>query len=150
MSHTITITRVPDEVSDDFEYEFGGTHGHDCGVLVRCARKACQAMNPDYGDERVRHGREHFFRDGDWLVESDRCALRYVFEAEFPWSQFERAGLGTHPVEIEWEDDWYLSILPATVDGRTETPSPPRMNGDDSAIASGNVLGSSPAPGSQS
>ena len=30
MTHTVTLTRLPDEESDDYEYQFGGTHGGDC------------------------------------------------------------------------------------------------------------------------
>jgi hypothetical protein len=118
MSHTVTITRLPDEQSDDYEFEFGGTHGGDCAVLMPCKRKACQAMKPDYGDERSRHGKEHTFRDGDWLVESDQCALRYVFEQIGTNETFEGLTLGTYPVRIEWEDDtWWLEVQnpPATV-----------------------------------
>lgn len=117
MSHTVTITRLPDEESDDYEYEFGGTHGWDCAVLQRCKRKACQAMNPAYGDERVRHGREHTHRDGDWLVESDECALHYVFEQVGPIETFQGLDLGTYPVRIEWDDDWWLEVQNPTTNG---------------------------------
>jgi len=112
MSHTVTITKLPDEESDDYEYEFGGTHGSDCEVYVRCKRKACQAMNPHYEpyDERVRHGKQHFHRDGEWMVESDQCALRYVFESVTAEETFGGLGLGTYPVSIEWEDDWWLEV----------------------------------------
>lgn len=34
MSHTVTITSLPDEDTDDFGYRFGGTHGGDCEVFV--------------------------------------------------------------------------------------------------------------------
>lgn len=114
MSHTVTITRLPDEESDDYEYEFGGTHGSDCEVYVECKRKACQAMNPDYEplDERHRHGKRHFHRDGVWLVESDICALGYVFEYTGDVETFTEAevSLGTYNVDIEWEDTWWLEI----------------------------------------
>lgn len=122
MSHTVTITRLPDEESDDYEYEFGGTHGWDCAVLQRCKRKACQAMNPDYGDERVRHGKEHTFREGDWLIQSDDCALGYVFEQRGDIETFEGAGvtLGTYAVEICWEDDWWLEVGARAEQGEAE------------------------------
>lgn len=109
MTHTVTITRLPDEESDDYEYEFGGEHGSDCQVFVECQRKACRAMNPDYGDERVRHGKQHFYRD-DWLVESDICALRYVFENSTEWEAFDGIEIGTYPIRIEWEDDWWIEV----------------------------------------
>jgi hypothetical protein len=112
MSHTVTITKLPDEESDDYEYTFGGEHGPSCSVYVECKRKACQAMNPDYepGDERFRHGKEHFYRDGDWLVESDLCSLRYVFEYITAAETFDGVAVGTYPVLIQWEDTWWLEV----------------------------------------
>lgn len=112
MSHNVTITRLPDDEHDDYEYTFGGDHGSDCGVWVACKRKACQAMNPEYEpyDERVRHGKEHFHRDGDWLVESDQCALRYVFEWSTEWDAFNGIEVGTYPIRIEWEDTWWIEV----------------------------------------
>ncbi|MFF9565748.1 hypothetical protein ACF1AJ_20535 [Leifsonia sp. NPDC014704] len=118
MTHTVTITKLPDEESDDYEYTFGGGHGFDCAVLTLCKRAACQAMNPDYGDERVRHGREHFYRDGDWLVESDLCALRFVFEDRTEEETFAGLDLGTYPVRVEWEDEsWWLEPQGASTAG---------------------------------
>lgn len=109
--HTVTLTRLPDETSDDFEYTFGGTHGSDCQTFNRCKRKSCHAMNPDYGDERVRHGKDHFHRDGEWLVESGECALRYVFESRTDWETFDGVSLGTYPIRVEWEDDvWWIEV----------------------------------------
>jgi hypothetical protein len=105
MSHTVTITKLPDEES--------GEHGPSCSVYVECKRKACQAMNPDCepGDERFRHGKEHFYRDGDWLVESDLCSLRYVFEYTTAAETFDGVAVGTYPVLIQWEDTWWLEVL---------------------------------------
>lgn len=111
MSHTVTISRLPDGESDDYEFEFGGGHGHDCQVLVECKRKACQAMHPDYGDERVRHGRDHFYRDGMWLAVSDLCALRFAFEGRSKEETFDGIALGTYPIRIEWEDEsWWVEV----------------------------------------
>lgn len=113
--HTVTITKLPDDVSDDYEYTFGGEHGTDCGVWLPCKRKACQAMNPDREpyDERVRHGKDHFHRDGEWLVESNQCALRYVFEYSTAWEAFNGLELGTYPISIEWEDTWWIEVQPS-------------------------------------
>lgn len=113
MSHTVTITSLPDETTDDYGYEFGGSHGSDCQVFSRCKRKACQAMDPyhESGDERNRHGRYHFHRDGEWLVESDDCALRFVFESRSDDETFGGLALGTYPVIVCWEDDdWWIEV----------------------------------------
>lgn len=120
MSHTVTLTKLPDDESDDYEFTFGGEHGADCQVFIECKRKACQAMNPEYEpyDERVRHGKVHFHRDGDWLVESDLCALRYVFEQSGESEAFDGLALGTYPIRIEWEDTWWIEVqIPAPETG---------------------------------
>lgn len=110
MSHTVTITKLPDDESDDYEFAFDGEHGTDCQVFVECKRKACQAMHPGYGDERVRHGKYHFYRDGDWLVESDICALRYVFEYVTEDETFEGLSVGSYPIRIEWDNSWWVEV----------------------------------------
>lgn len=113
MSHTVTITRLPDDESDDYEYEFGGTHGADCMVGKRCARKACQAMNPNYETERTRHGLEHWWNgdNREWIVHDTKaCALDHVFEQFGPVETFDGLGLGTYPVRVEWEDDWWIEV----------------------------------------
>lgn len=123
MSHNVTITRRPDETTDDYEYTFGGTHGHDCQVFAPCKRAACQRMDPNHaaGYERVRHGREHFHRDGEWMVEQDDCALRFVFESVTEWESFDGIPLGTHPVIVCWEDEsWWVEVqyTPPAPDGQ--------------------------------
>lgn len=112
MTHTVTITRTPDETSDDWEYAFDGDHGPECAVWDECARKACSGMNPDYepGYERFRHGKTHEYRDGAWFVETDRCALRYVFEHQGDDETFEGLGIGEYEVRICWDDSWWLEV----------------------------------------
>ena len=121
MSHTVTITSLPDDTTDDYGYEFGGTHGSDCITLDVCQRKACQAMNPNHepGDERIRHGKYHLYRDGDWWVESDICALRYVFEHYSDNEYFDGFDLGTYSIHIDWEDDrwWFENQVAVRDDG---------------------------------
>jgi hypothetical protein len=115
MSHTIIVTRMPDETSDDVEFTIGGEHGHDCEVLTPCKRARCRGLRRDYdyGDERTAHGVFHEFRDGEWLVTNKRlCGLNYAFGDDMTWNeQIERAGLGTHPVTVEWDGDWWLMIV---------------------------------------
>jgi hypothetical protein len=113
MAHDVTITRLPNEESDDWEYTFGGTHGHDCTVLMPCTLRRCQGLKREYyyGDERTAHGVAHEYRDGEWLVESDQCALRYVFESVTEGETFEGIELGTYPVRIDWDDDsWWVEV----------------------------------------
>lgn len=125
MSHTVTITRLPDEESDDYEYTFGGTHGNDCMVGNRCERWACQTMNPDYETERTRHGVTHWWNSDnrEWIVhDTTDCALGYVFEYIGEIETFEGLGLDTYPVRIEWEDTWWLEVQnpPVKQEGATD------------------------------
>lgn len=112
MSHTVTITKLPDDTSDDWEYTFGGEHSQECSVWDGCNRAACVKMNPDYppGDERFRHGKLHEYRDGEWLIETDKCALRFVFEHGGIEDAFDGLSIGTYPVTICWEDTWWLEV----------------------------------------
>jgi hypothetical protein len=82
-------------------------------------------MNPEREplDERIRHGRRHFHRDGDWLVESDKCALSYVFEWVTEAETFEGLELGTYPVRVEWEDSWWLEVQAPVLPIRTQEES---------------------------
>ncbi|WP_420114528.1 hypothetical protein [Pseudactinotalea sp.] len=113
MSHTVTITSLPDETTDDYGYEFGGTHGADCMVGKRCERWACQTMNPEYETERIRHGLEHWWNwdNREWIVhDTDDCALGYAFEYRTEEETFDGLDLGTYPVSIEWEDTWWIEV----------------------------------------
>jgi hypothetical protein len=110
MTHTVTLTRLPDEGSDDYEYTFGGEHDGNCESGRECMRKACSAMNPDYGDERLRHGKHHWHADGTWWV-YDSCALRYVFETVTEEETFDGIPLGTYPLHVEWDGEyWHVEV----------------------------------------
>lgn len=118
MSHNVTITRLPDETTDDYEYEFGGTHGSDCEVWVPCRRHRCQGLKRDYvwGDERTAHGVLHEYRGGEWFVESDICALRFVFESATDDEHFGGLDVGTYSVSIDWDGDaWLMQVHGSTV-----------------------------------
>ena len=115
MSHTVTITKLPSEGSDDYEYTFGGTHDGSCMVGKRCDRWACQTMNHEFETERMRHGLEHWWNwdNREWIVhDTEACALDHVFEYIGDIETFEEADvtLGTYTVEIRWEDTWWLEI----------------------------------------
>lgn len=113
MSHNVSITSLPDDTTDDYEYKFGGTHGRDCEVWVPCNLSRCQGLKRDYewGDERTAHGVLHEYRGGEWLIESDTCALSYVFESATEDEHFGGLGIGTYPVSIDWDgDDWLMQV----------------------------------------
>ena len=112
MSHTITITRLPDETQDDAEYVIGGSCDSKCTVWWECRRKACSAMDPEHaaGDERVRHGKVHRHIWGvGWCVESTDCGEQFAYDLSM---QADAApALGTYPLFIEWDGDGWDSWI---------------------------------------
>lgn len=113
MSHTVTITRLPDEQSDDYEYTFGGTHDHTCAVGMRCERESCQARDHEEESERTAHGLDHWWNwdNREWIVQDpDACALSHVFEHVTEDETFDGLSVGTYPVLVMWEDSWWLEV----------------------------------------
>lgn len=120
MSHTVTVTRLPDETSDDTEYEFGGTHDGNCETYIACNKD--WHRHPDisrYGDDEwgTKRAGPHMRIDGSWMVENlGGCALRYVFESEPPGEVLEGIAVGeTRHVDLDWDgDDWHLEVHEST------------------------------------
>ena len=112
MSHTITITRLPDETSDDVEYTVGGTCEPGCRIWRECKRKACRALSADFDvpTERTRHGVEHQLIGGvGWAVETNTCGVTYAYYLTL---DAEREGkLGTFPLEISWDGDFWDAFI---------------------------------------
>ena len=109
MSHTIEITRLADETSDDVEYEISGTCDQSCKVWRGCGRKACQRMNPDYApfDERHRHGVEHQQIDGEWMVETNECALQFAYDLAS--NAGDAPACGVYSLHVDWNGDAWLT-----------------------------------------
>lgn len=107
MTHTVTITSLYSD-TDDLEYTVVGTCEQYCIVWMPCGRARCQKPNPDYcGYERDVHGKEHKFINGDWCIETDKCALMYDVDVD---SFYDITELGTYALEIEWDGDyWYAT-----------------------------------------
>jgi hypothetical protein len=120
MSHTITVTRTPDESSDDYEYEFGGTHGYDCEVFTECCKVWHRHPSEDtkyecFGDDEwsTKRAGPHKMIDGVWMIEqTDGCALRYVFESQTVEETLEGVKSGeTRAVTAEWDGGrWTLAV----------------------------------------
>jgi len=109
MSHTITITRLPDEDNDDADYAIDGECTPACRVWRGCKRKACQRMNPDYPpfDERNRHGVEHQRIDGEWMVETNDCGIQYADDVAM--NADDVTELGTYELRVDWDGDSWLT-----------------------------------------
>ena len=114
MSHTVTITRVPDDESDDTEYEFGGTHDSNCETFRECRKTWHRHPTGDHDSEwGTKRAGPHQFIDGTWMVPDGACALHYVFENEGPSEALGGIDVGeTRNVDTEWDgDSWALVVL---------------------------------------
>ena len=114
MSHTVTITRLPDEQSDDVEYTIGGEHDAHCETYRECDKawhrhpKNADIVGDEWGNDRVG---EHRYIEGMWMThEPNGCGLNYAFE-EYTDDDLIEAGLGTHDVTVTWDGDWWIMSL---------------------------------------
>ena len=110
MSHTITVTELPNDQSDDVVYSISGTHDPLCEVWRPCSKdwhrhpKDADMIDDEWSTKRAGL---HQFIDGEWMVPSEGCGFRYALAdmgAEFD-EQVTRGGLGDYDVEIEWDGD---------------------------------------------
>jgi hypothetical protein len=120
MSHTITITRLPGDEGDDADYEIGGDCEPGCLVWKECKRAACKRMNNIYPpfDERYRHGVEHQFIEGEWMVETNMCGLQYAYDLALEAADIPE--LGTYKLVVDWDGDHWLASIAAEL---TKEPS---------------------------
>lgn len=126
MSHTVTITSVPDETSDDIGYEFGGTHDSRCEFYKPCRKEWHRHPTSedicDEGEWSTKRAGLHAYVEGEWMVladpEKDGCALRFAFEADPPEEVLYDLGLGeTRDVSTEWDGEcWSLVVHPESHD----------------------------------
>ena len=114
MAHTITVTRLPDETTDDVEYTIGGTHDYRCEAWHECLKSWHRhpTSGADYGDEWAtkRVPEVHQWIEGMWMVPNKtRCGLDLSFEYDNP--EFQMTALGTYDVDVEWDGDYWTAAL---------------------------------------
>ena len=113
MSHTITITRLPDDQHDDAEFEIGGTCDNQCTVWRECDQVHYVATEAEIDrGEAVWHGVWHrnIFGVG-WCVETTECGLDYAYELGLEAASAESTG--TYLLDIEWDGDGWVAIIGA-------------------------------------
>ena len=116
MSHTVTVTKLPDEQSDDVEYTISGEHDDQCEMWIECFKSWHRHPRNDYGqyggyDEwsTKRVPVVHQWIDGSWMVPSSDCSFRYAFENDNPDRQM--TDLGIYDARVDWVDDWWIAEL---------------------------------------
>ena len=125
MSHFITVTRLPDDTSDDVEYTIGGEHDGHCETWTECWKAWHRHPQNDYGqygyDEwsTKRITVEHQWIEDCWMVPGGGCGLHHTFESDSPeWRMTE---LGIYDVTLSWDGDWWiadLTLRPASTTGK--------------------------------
>lgn len=113
MSHTVTVTKIPDDESDDVEYTIGGTHDQSCLAYQDCLKswhrhpKNEEIVGDEWGNERVGY---HSWIEGEWMVPmKNRCGFDIAFEYDNP--EFQMNQIGTYSVEVDWDGDWWIAAL---------------------------------------
>ena len=111
MSHTITITRLPDDNHDDAEFEIGGTCEPYCSVWDECPQYHRRPRNDEY-DRPTFHGVEHLCHDiGNgpvWCVPTGECGAFYAYDLALEANR--TPALGTYLIEFEWDGDAWLAM----------------------------------------
>lgn len=111
MSHTITITKLPDTESDDVEYTIGGEHEGSCRVWYECSEKHPEPTESEQeAGLATWHEAEHMdIFDLGWCVESNECGVDHDSELNLRVEVHGR--LGTFALDIEWDGDGWISTI---------------------------------------
>lgn len=117
MTHTITVTKVPDEFDDDYEYVIGGECDSHCAAYTPCEKDWHRhPRNEDHLTETWSTKRvpvEHTWINGEWMIfDTKRCGADYAREEEgTPDSLYRVPGPGTYPIEVDWDEWWYWTVV---------------------------------------
>lgn len=111
MSHTITITKLPDDVDDDIHYKIGGTCDGRCEFYRPCTKLWHRHPKNEWGDMDDEWGNSrvgpHMWLEGEWMkVAEGECAVQF---ADCIGEHAEDNGqLGTFALALEWDgDSWH-------------------------------------------
>lgn len=108
MSHTITITRLPDEHFDDVEYTIGGDHDYQCEFYKPCEKawhrhpKSNEIVGDEWGNSRIGY---HAYLEDQWMVPDNGCAMQFTYCLNEHVRDFGQ--IGTFALDLVWEDyEW--------------------------------------------
>lgn len=118
MTHILTVTQLPNEESDDLEYEISGECDEQCRMWFTCAaEEPCRNDPPDDVEEAEFHGMAHRSIEGEWMLPTGRCGATDDSASDDLHCIATKRGLGSHPVEIDYWGDgiWQArDLTPAT------------------------------------
>ncbi len=123
--HKVTVTKMPntdqdlpdDEYVDEIEFT-SECPGGSCSLWYECLK--CEAYKPTEDEEEdgkyERHGKLHQLIDGDWMTDSGHCAINSDSGSDAMSEAAEKAGLGTHEIELwYWGDGvWDADLIKPT------------------------------------
>lgn len=117
MSHTITITRLPDDERDDAEYTIGGSCDQWCTVWRECDEKHPAPTDDEIASgEATWHGVEHMsILDIGWSVQTTECGLDYAYDLGLEADRVE--ALGAYVLDVEWDGDGWQACIGDPVEG---------------------------------
>lgn len=116
MSHTITVTKLADDDSDDYGWTLNGTHDQNCEAWWECdkAWHRHPLDNSNVGDEwgNKRVG-EHMYIDGLWCVQRG-CGYTYADHGDMEYDLAARNPKIGDEFELifEWDEAWYITLGP--------------------------------------
>lgn len=113
--HTLTVTKLADDESDDVEYTVTcpTPKPPTCDVWWEC-RPCLHKATEDEQDEGVytAHGREHQDLDGMWMTRSESCALHVTdFGRESAGEAAVTLGIGVHQVDVDYWGDMIWDVI---------------------------------------
>lgn len=118
MAHTIEITRLAGDGSDDADYTVGGSCSSSCEVWRPCEKAWHRHPKNEYGEliewSTKAVPQEHQFIDGEWMVPSGDCAVQYAYDLGFELEVITE--LGRYELDLDWDGDGWLADIGDRVD----------------------------------
>lgn len=135
MTHTMIVTKLPDENDDDIIYSIEGPHDAACRVWYPCADdKPCVSEPSPFVrsvedpicdvEDWTFHGVEHRWIEESWMVLSVECAsFSDGAQDDLNFIALKR-GIGSHPVDIDYWGDGIWQALDLTPEPTRELRDP--------------------------
>lgn len=131
MTHTITVTAVPTQDSDDYEWSEGGSCDSRCTAYWFCGNVSHRHPSAEYGYlngdwSTKRTPQPHRFIDGQWMIETkSTCGYQESDHGDifFDLTKIKPQIGDTFGIDVDWDGDfWRVAVEPQPMrDGREES-----------------------------